>query len=361
MTASTRIRWSGTLNTGADPIGWRPHTAKNLMKKTIQILSLALATVWLTSANTSAYGRDTIVYVSGPSFPFQYGVDPGDAAIDLNGDGTPDFSFQLSYFFTSYGSFIGFDGGPISGGGAYGPYLVWGLGMNSTLFQRFSNGTILPFGTFIGSPSPTNSLWNSPDQSTAIATLWIGPTQRGLSGPLANVGVGYIGVRFYAADGWHYGWIRVRSTPVVEVVDWAYESRPDAPIVAGLIGSSRDSRQFTVAFPNGDCGSLILTGDQLRCELDLDGQFDSAKLTGPAPIRARAKSIADLGQPLVVTPDYTSFLSDTTLNRGEVMQLLRGNVKVSLDNGAMVGLIEPIQWNPAPQRGRNREDKRARY
>jgi hypothetical protein len=331
------------------------------MKKTIQILSLALAAVWLTSAITSVYGQDTIVYFSGPSFPFQYGVDPGDAAIDLNGDGTPDFSFQLDYFIGTLGFSIGFDGGPIIGGGAYGPYYVWGLGTNSTLFQRFSNGTILPFGAFIGSPPPTNSIWSSPDQSATIATLWIGPPQSGLYGPLANVGVGYIGVRFYAADGLHYGWVRVRSTPVVEVVDWAYESRPDASIRAGLIGSSGESRQFTVTFPNGDSGSLILTGNQLRCELALDGQFNLAKLTGPAPIRAKGKSIADLGIPLVTRPDYTSFFSDTTLSRGRVTQLLRGTVNVSLDNGAMVGSIEPIQWNSAPHWGRNREDKRARY
>lgn len=330
------------------------------MKRTIQMLAL-LAAVWLASTSTSAYGRDTIVYVSGPSFPFEYGVDSGDAAIDLNGDGTPDFSFQLGYFITTGGSFISLDGGPITGGGAYGPYYIWGLDTNSTLVQQFNYGTILPFGAFIGSPTPTNSIWSSPGQSATLATLWIGSGQDGLYGPLANVGVGYIGVRFYAADGWHYGWVRVRSTPVVEVVDWAYESRPDAPIVAGFIGSSGKSRQFIVMFPNGDSGSLILTGDQLRCELDLDGQFDSAKLTGPAPIRAKARSIADLGQPLVVTPDYTSFLSDTTLNRGAVMQLLRGTVKVSLDTGAMVGSIKPIEWNPAPHRGRNREDLRARY
>lgn len=342
------------------------------MKKTIQILALALAAVWQTSA--SAYGRDTIVYVSGPSFPFQYGVDPADAAIDLNGDGTSDFSFQLEAFFGT-GSFVipltsvggeiitltNVDGEPIIGGGSYAPYTVWGLGTNSTLFQRSSNGTILPFGTFIGNPSPTNSIWSSPDPGADIATLWIGPGQDGLYGPLASVGVGYIGVRFYAADGWHYGWVRVRSTPVVEVVDWAYESRPDASIVAGLIGSSGESRQFTVTFPNGDSGSLILTGDQLRCELDLDGQFNSAKLTRPGPIRARAKSIADLGQPLVATPDYTSFFSDTILNRGEVTQLLHGTVNVSLDNGAMVGRIDPVQRNPASHRSKSREDMRARY
>lgn len=317
------------------------------MKKTIQILALALAAVWQT--NASAYGRDTIVYVNGPSFPFQYGVDPADASLDLNGDGTPDFSFQLGYFITTdSSSIISLDGSPIIGGGAYAPYYVWGLGTNSILVQQFYYGTILPFGAFIGSLPPTNSIWSSPDQSATIANLWVGPPQSGLYGPLASVGVGYIGVRFYAADGWHYGWVRVRSTPVVEVVDWAYESHPDAPIGAGLIGSSRESRQFIVTFPNGGFGSLILTGDQLRSELDLDGQFNSAKLTGPAPIRARAKSIADLGQPLVATPDYTSFLCDSTLNHGEVTQLLRGTVNVSLDNGVIVGSIKPIRWNPSP-------------
>ena len=68
------------------------------MKRTIQKLSLALTAVWLSGAGTGARGQDAIVYFSGPPLPFQYEPgEPGDAALDLDRDGTPDFTFQLGY------------------------------------------------------------------------------------------------------------------------------------------------------------------------------------------------------------------------------------------------------------------------
>src|ERR1051325_11193340 len=182
------------------------------MKNLKQLLTLGAAICGLTAS-----AQDTIVYVNGPSFPFPYQVEPADAALDLNGDGAPDFSFQLGYFVTTFGcgyllSTNWAVTGPLICGGAIGPYYVWGLGTNSTLFQQFINGTVLPFGTFIGDPPPTNAAWGNPELSVTIASLFIGqPSQTGLYGPLANVGVGYLGVRFHAVDGVHYGWIRLRS------------------------------------------------------------------------------------------------------------------------------------------------------
>jgi hypothetical protein len=63
---------------------------------------------------------------------------------------------------------------------------------------------------------------------------------------------GYLGARFSAADGTHYGWMRVLLEPWwqpplqsgdyvfhlqrwPEVFDWAYESTPNTPIVAGAV------------------------------------------------------------------------------------------------------------------------------
>ena len=290
--------------------------------------------------------QDTIVYVDGPSFPFQYGVEPGDTTIDLNQDGVPDYSFQLGYFITTFGCGVllntnGAGVGPPVCGGASAPYYVWGLGTNSTLFQQFSNGSILPFGTFVGDALPTDAAWGNPEVSVTIAISFIGtPSQGRLYGPLANAGVGYMGVRFHAADGVHYGWIRLRSVPVVEVVDWAYESMPNTPIQTGEISSSSEARHFTVDFPNGDSGSLILTGDRLRCELALNGPFASAKLIGS--LHGKGRPIADFGQPLVARTNYTSFFSDVTLNRGDVTRLLRGALSVSVDNGIGVGNVSSL-------------------
>ena len=307
------------------------------MKRKIQNIVLTLATAWLVNMPAPVFSQDSIVYVNGPSFPFQYGVEPADSALDLNSDGTPDFSFQLGYFI----------GPACLGCGASAPYFVWGFETNSTQFRRFDNGSVLSFGALIGDPPPTNAIWNSPDQAVTIATLFIGgassPGQTGLYGPLANAGVGYVGVRFHAADGLHYGWVRVQGTLhtlPVSVVDWAYESRPNTPILAGEIGSQSESRQFTVNFPNGDTGSLILTRDQLRCELALNGQFTSAELIRSS--RGNSKLIADLGQPLAARTNYTSFFRDVKLSRGEVVQLLRGATYLSIDSGAVSGKIVPI-------------------
>src|SRR4051812_6461241 len=226
------------------------------MKFTIGSIILTTAAMFLAGAPV-APSQDTIVYVNGPSFPFHYGVEPADAAIDLNQDGVPDFGFQLGYFITFGGGVLvntngAVVGPPVWGGASGASYYVWGLGTNSTLFQQFSNGSILPFGTFVGDPLPTNAAWGNPEESITIAILFIStPSQSRLYGPLADAGVGYMGVRFHAADGVHYGWIRLRSVPLVEVVDWAYESLPNTPIHAGDISSSSEARQFTVDFPNG--------------------------------------------------------------------------------------------------------------
>lgn len=312
------------------------------MKGTIQKLALALTAVWFTGAVTSAYGQDTIVYFSGPSLPFQYGAsEPGDASLDLDRDGMPDFSFQLGYFVCTADT-------PTSG--CSGPFYVMPLGTNAIL-KRFSQATILPFDALIDSPPPTNSTWSNPDQSATVATFYISERYRtsGLYGPLADAGVGYLGVRFYAADGLHYGWVRVRIAPFVAVADWAYEGRPNTPIRAGIIGTNGESLQFTVNFqgPNNTLpdrtGTFILTGNTLRGELTFAGSYSSADIARRAPARAIVKSIASLGRPLARRTDFTSFFGDATLSHPEIVHLLRGAVYVSIDNGAVVGQIAPLK------------------
>lgn len=50
---------------------------------------------------------------------------------------------------------------------------------------------------------------------------------------------GYIGVRFTATDGIHYGWIQYASDTTGSrgiVYDWAWEATPNTPITAGDVG-----------------------------------------------------------------------------------------------------------------------------
>ena len=316
------------------------------MKRTIQKLSFALMAVWLAAAVTNARGQATIIYASGPSFPFQPELgEPSGADLDLDQDGTVDFSFRLGPFIGPT-SLVGFPGG----GGASAPFYVFALAGNSVLLQRSSQATILPFGALIGGLTPFGSTWSHSDQTATVATYFISQYSRsGLFGPLADVGVGYLAVRRDATDGVHYGWVRLRIAPEVAVVDWAYEARPNTPIRAGIIGSNGESLQFTVNFPGPKTtltdriGTFILTGDKLRGELTFADSFSSANIGGPAPATAKAKPFASLGQPLTRRTNFTSFLGDVTLSRSQIIHLLRGGDYVSIDSGAIVGGISPLR------------------
>ena len=57
-----------------------------------------------------------------------------------------------------------------------------------------------------------------------------------------KAGEAFAGVRFNLSDGAHFGWIRVEiSGPgVIRVVDYAYESQPNTPIIAGATGVASD-------------------------------------------------------------------------------------------------------------------------
>lgn len=59
-----------------------------------------------------------------------------------------------------------------------------------------------------------------------------------------------MGVHFAAADGMHYGWVRI-DAPSFEaggvILDWAYETRPDVAILASAV-------------PEPHVGVLLLAG-----------------------------------------------------------------------------------------------------
>lgn len=309
------------------------------MKRIIQKLALfsALMAVWLAGPVPGAYGQDTIVYFSEPSFRFQ--AEPSEPDLWWSVGDSLAFSFR-------FGPFLCTADVPTSGCSA--PYYVVGFGTNAIL-RRSSQAAMLPFGAWIDSLPPTNSTWSDQGQSASVATYYFSPRYNtsGMSGPLIDVGVGYLGIRFYLADGLHYGWVRLRSAPIVAVVDWAYEGRPNTPIRAGVIGSGGESLQFTVNFqgPNNTlahAGTFILTGASLRGELTLAGLFSSADIAGPAPARARVKPFASLGQPLARRTDFTSFLGEATLSHAEIIHLLRGADHVWVDGGVVQGRILSI-------------------
>ncbi len=298
-----------------------------------------------------ASGQNSIVYLDGPSFAFPP-FESGGAVLDLNGDGVADFSFA---------SGVAVCTADVPPSACTLPYYAAAEGSNGIL-RWLSQATILAFGEEIGDAPTANSTWSDSRDGVVVADLIISQRFRTSiwGGPLNRTGVGYLGTRFYAADGLHYGWIRVRKISQLLgaplVVDWAYESRPGTSIRAGVIGSGGGSSQFAAQLrnrdgtPQGSAGTFILTGDRLRCEVPVTASqwFSSASIAGPAPIRSRAKAVADLGQPLALLQfgngdHYTAFFGDVTLSRGEVNQLLRGADAATIDGGSVFGQITPLR------------------
>jgi hypothetical protein len=325
------------------------------MKK--QALNALLAILCLTA--TSA--RCAIVYSPGPADPSQSWFFTFGWSVDLDADGVADFTFPAGPTMCTMDYPSSFSSTP---------FYAQAAGANELLVSGYYS-SVQPLGTWVGGEPPPGADWSTPGAVALLTDQWWSLYGRdiggqlvyfGWSGPLAVSGSGYQGVRFYQSDGLHYGWVRVVSGLIV--VDWAYETRPNTPIRAGNIDSTRQSVQFTVEFLTPHprlrhpaqvvgTGSLILTGNTLRGELTLAGQSSSAKILDPNHRRAADRLVSDFGQALVSTADHTAFFHDAPLTRSQVNQLLHGEYYVSIDNGALAAPILP----PPPAR-HERDDRR---
>jgi hypothetical protein len=144
----------------------------------------------------------------------------------LNEDAKPDLVFSGSWLFTtdypSSGSWIS----------------CFVCGSNGAQLLKDNDGAlvVLPYGQQIG--MSTN--WISDDMF--VTGEWINNltgTSSGWQGNLGKMGRGFLPVRLQASDGIHYGWVQIDvGSDLLEfpgVVDWAYESEPDVPAVAGVV------------------------------------------------------------------------------------------------------------------------------
>ena len=175
----------------------------------------------------AAHGQSTIAYFPGAVSPlpeFPYFGDP-----DLNADGTPDLRFTFGFTLCT-------DDVPTSA--CWTPYYLAALSTNQI---TVAGGNIALFltGALVSPTGVTNGAWSTFGGSGYLTGLswtrdWATDTcSTRWSGPLADQADSYLGIRFHAADGAHYGWIHValQSSPVI--VDWGYETRPDTAIRAG--------------------------------------------------------------------------------------------------------------------------------
>jgi hypothetical protein len=325
--------------------------------------SRALSTFLVSLCLSTNSALCAIVYSPGPasqSPPLQY---PPSRNVDLDSDGQADFSVWSS-------GAICTDDYPSSF--CSWPYYVGAAGTNQILITGY-DALLQTFGAEIGRNAPSGAVWGTPWYGAGLAAYWWSlygqvidgeVVYSGWAGPIGGLGVAYLGGGFYAGDGPHYGWVRVRLprpdggqggllfeiAPVV--VDWAYETRPDTPIRAGDIGSAGESVQFTVEWSNPlrrsrnpgqdlGTGSFILTGNRLRGELSLAGQLAAAQVIGPGNQGKKADPVLDFGQPLVASAGHTAFFREATLTHPQIVKLLHGKYQVTVDNGALTGQILP--------------------
>lgn len=172
----------------------------------------ALGVVLASASATQAQG--TIAYFR-PETPISFGPLPGFdyCLLDMDGDGATDFVVDTSSLTTvvfageRFNRFLGrteWDGGvwvtPLSGGS-----LITSIPMEATWAERGSiSACAWPFG---------------------CVGPWIGLTA-------------YAGVQLPIGENTHYGWIRIEHfeySNAGRILDWAYETRPGVPILAGAV------------------------------------------------------------------------------------------------------------------------------
>lgn len=159
--------------------------------------------------------------------------------VDLNGDGTNDFSFNLFTFCFNRFS---------SGSTCYPGLDVVGDGSNQLVGGSGGSALPLHLGATIA-PDPMSGAWIDVGGLSSFGILtgpsvWDEVDPPGTVTGLGTPGSGnYMGVKFLIGSDWHYGWIRfgpvsnpqspVPSSSEPSVLEFAYETIPDTPIVAG--------------------------------------------------------------------------------------------------------------------------------
>lgn len=208
-------------------------------------VSIRLAHFWLALAcglvpASLATGQGTIVYHQ-PASPL-FGL--VGLTLDLNGDGQVDSRFySASYVPASYYAT-----------GASGVGTAQLLVTPNAGLDGGSHLLALGPGSLIGGTIDESSLWAGQDapNSYGDATVLGSYFPEDAGGSLTPVGYFYgttaiMGIHFQIASEWHYGWVRILGgtagvydgqfflNPPGWILDWAYDTRPDAPILAGAV------------------------------------------------------------------------------------------------------------------------------
>jgi hypothetical protein len=182
------------------------------MKNPVSVLHPSVHPTTLTSILLSKTLPAAVAWAALFSFPIAAGN------LDFNQDGVADFAIQEGDWDPrDFGNFTHW----------------WDLVVCGT--NRVHTNTSLAFGSTVGPDSA--GAWSRSDPLTLYlyGNQKVGP---GMSWPIyggilyqrTNV---YLGLRFAAADGVHYGWVHYRGPGGVTLVDSAYHPVPGQPILVG--------------------------------------------------------------------------------------------------------------------------------
>jgi hypothetical protein len=307
-------------------------------------------------AATCTFAQPTIVYSKGPALELAAAFGP--RGVDLDLDGATDYTFFVDQFNCDLPT------NPCTVS-----YLV--AGGTNELLTSGGYALIQPLGTRIGPLSPQDARWSAAE---VLSVFHTGPDFSRLTsepfwlGSLADQGIGYLGVRFHAQDGTHYGWIRIRLPadtgqqlppgPWPTVMEWAYDTRPDNPIATGDTGA--ETIEFKMEFatdglphgvPQGGdfiAGRANLSGTTVSYELRMSGAPTDVEFRGPEP-PPRGRTLAHLEFPFIrlragciLCRDVTLYFGETSLNPGQARLLKMGKLYVSLAEGTVIGRIVPV-------------------
>jgi len=104
-------------------------------------------------------------------------------------------------------------------------------------FSPLLDSAPLPAGADVGPTVSSPYVWN-PDDMFMVEWATLDGGEHHAGGPWAGVNNGYMGIEFTAADGTHYGWVRISAsdeTPTATIHDWAYETVPGQSIITGVV------------------------------------------------------------------------------------------------------------------------------
>ena len=137
--------------------------------------------------------------------------------LDINSDGQSDYSVVCE---------LHFNWGRETDQGSWYSQLVEENGLDYLLPQP------LAYGVEIGEPPATTFDWYEHGSFNAASYT------SGASGPFAGEENAYLGIRFEADDGLHYGWIRMSVAgdyPGTTIHDWAWNTTPGQGLWAGQV------------------------------------------------------------------------------------------------------------------------------